>query len=111
MREKAKEIVRHHRERLNRSDLRGTKRSVMEELLRIAEEVGSFQKRGVRFNANQEAMGEAIGISQKTVSRIIKAPREEGWIRRTEKGSKKRGRNSTYRLPIIGGVEGDKSRV
>jgi primase-polymerase (primpol)-like protein len=105
LREKVRGIVRDHRERLEGSDLVGNRRAVLEELLRIAEEVGSLQKRGVKFNANQAAIGEAVGISQKTVSRIIQALREDGWIRRTEKGSKKRGKNSTYRLPIIGGVK------
>jgi putative DNA primase/helicase len=105
MREKVREVVRHHRERLGRSDLTGSRGAVLEELLRIAEEVGSLQKRGVRFNANQEVIAEAVGISQKTVSRIIKALREDEWIKRTEKGSKKRGRNSTYLLPTIGGTE------
>jgi primase-polymerase (primpol)-like protein len=111
MREKVRGIVRDHRERLEGSDLRGSRRVVMEEMLRIAEEVGSLQKRGVRFNANQEAVAAAVGVSQKTVSRIIKALREDGWIKRTEKGSKKRRRNSAYRLPIIGGVEGEKSGI
>ncbi len=72
----------------------------MEEMLDIAEEVGSLKKRGVTFNANQSAVGEAVGVSQKTVSRIIKVLREDGWIKRTEKGNKKKGKNSSYRLPM-----------
>ncbi len=110
-RDEVKEIVHIHRERLNRSDLRGSRREVMEEMLRIAEKVGSLHKWGVRFNANQEAIAEAVGVSQKTVSRIIKVLREDGWIKRTERGSKKRGRNSAYRLTIIGGVEREESGV
>jgi CRP-like cAMP-binding protein len=105
MRDEVKEIIQDHRDRLNRSDLQGSRRAVMEEMLRIAEGVGKLQKQGVKYNANQAAIGEAAGVSQKTVSRIIKALREDGWIKRTEKGSKKRGRNSAYRLPIIGEVE------
>lgn len=105
MRVEVWEIVQDHRERLNRFDLQGRRRAVMEEMLRIAEEVGSRQKRGVKFNANQAAIGEAVRISQKTVSRIIQVLRKDGWISRTEKGSKKKGRNSTYLLPAIGGTE------
>ena len=73
----------------------------MEEMLRIAEEVGSLQKRGVEFNANQYRVAEAVGTSQKTVSRMIQALRADGWIKRTEKGNKKKGKNSCYRLPMI----------
>ncbi len=76
----------------------------MEEMLRIAEEVGSLQKRGVEFNANQYRVAEAVGTSQKTVSRMIQALRADGWIKRTSVGSKKKAKNSSYRLPIIGRV-------
>lgn len=101
MKEKVREAVRDHRERLDRSDLRHSKRAVMEEMLDIAEEVGSLKKHGIEFNANQSAVGEAVGVSQKTVSRIIKVLREDGWIKRTEQGNKKKGKNSSYRLPMI----------
>ncbi len=110
LKEEVRQIVQEHRERLNRFDLISSRRAVMEEMLRIAEEIGSLQKRGVKFNANQAAIGEAVGISQKTVSRIIQALRKDGWIKRTEKGSKKRGKNSTYLLPIIRGREKGKKK-
>jgi len=101
MKDGVREAVRDHRERLDRSDLRGRTREIMEVLLDIAEEVGSLKKRGIAFNANQSAVGEAVGVSQKTVSRIIKALREDGWIKRTSVGNKKKGKNSSYRLPMI----------
>lgn len=111
MREKVREIAQDHRKRLEGADLVGNRRAVLEELLRIAEEVGSLQERGVKFNANQEAIAGAVGVSQKTVSRIIKALREDGWIKRTKKGSKEQRKNSTYRLPIIGGVEEKRNEI
>ncbi len=105
MRQRVRELVRDHRERLERSDLTGSKKRVMATMLDVAEEVASLQKRGVEFNVNQYWVAETIGISQKQVSRIIASLRAEGWLVRLSVGNKKKAKNSTYRLPmIVGGL-------
>ena len=99
-----REAVRAYREKLASSDLRYSCLTVMEEIVRIAEEVGSYQEKGVEFNANQEAIAEAVGVSQRMVSKNLKSLRADGWLVRLSLGTPgrrgKAGKNSKYRLPI-----------
>lgn len=96
--------VRAYREKLASSDLRHSRLAVMDEMVRIAEEVGSYQKEGVEFNANQEAIAEAVGVSQRMVSKNLKSLIADGWLVRLSLGTVgrrgKTGKNSNYRLPL-----------
>ena len=81
--ERVRQIVRDHRGRLEGSDLRGSRRRVMEEMLRIAEEVGHYRSGGVDFNHNQYVIAAAVSVSQEMVSKSIKSLVGRGWIVRT----------------------------
>ncbi len=75
-----------------------SKAKVLDLMLQTAAALGRYKSGSVEFNANQEQIAGEIGMSQRGVSKIIKWLVENAYMARTEQGSKKTGRNSSYIL-------------
>lgn len=78
-----------------------TDRAVYEEVTRRAGEWAYLGENGaLEFDVNQQSIAEAVGVSQRMVSKSLKRLREAELITRTSKGHT--GRNSYYKiLPFL----------